>query len=88
MWEVMQEWWRSCNAYEDAQDEECGFSIFVEVSEKNSSKEDSYWIKAHKIEAQASQIQVIHTLQQCFFFQIQKFSITSVLLKTSNLPLG
>ena len=66
MWEVMQEFWGSCNAYEDAQEEECGFSIFAKVSEKNSSKEDSYWIKAHKIEAQASQIQVIHTLQCSF----------------------
>ena len=66
MWEVMQECWRSCNAYEDAQEEKCGFSIFVEVSEKSSSKEDSYWIKAHKIEAQTSQIQVIHALQYFF----------------------
>ena len=66
MWEVMQECWRSCNAYEDAQEEECGFSIFVEVSEKNSSKEDSYWIKGHTIEAQASQIQIIHAIQYFF----------------------
>ena len=66
MWEVMQEFWGSCNAYEDAQEGECGFSIFAKVSEKNSSKEDSYWIKAHKIEAQVSQIQVIYVLQCSF----------------------
>ena len=40
--------------------------IFVEVCEEDFGKKDCYWIKIHKIEAQASQIQVIHVLQYLF----------------------